>query len=80
MINGRQYMELSLEKIQQLSAEEIYEFLLPTINNIYKFYSYVDISHKDYYELVLEEIANSKNIYTGSTSYSNFIKTKIKTS
>ena len=73
-------MELSLEKIQQLSAEEIYEFLLPTINNIYKSYSYVDISHQDYYELVLEEIANSKNIYTGSTSYSNFIKTKIKTS
>ena len=53
MINGRQYMELSLEKIQQLSAEEIYEFLLPTINNIYKSYSYVDISHQDYYELVL---------------------------
>ena len=73
-------MELSLEKIQQLSSEEIYELLLSTINNIYKSYSYVDISHQDYYELVLDEIANSKNIYTGSTSYSDFIKTKIKTS
>ena len=49
-------MELSFEKIQQLSSEEIYELLLPTINNIYQSYSYVSISHQDYYELVLEEI------------------------
>lgn len=73
-------MELSFEKIQQLSSEEIYELLLPTINNIYQSYSYVSISHQDYYELVLEEITNSKKIYIGSTSYSSFMKTKIKAS
>lgn len=27
---------------------------IPTINNIYKSYSYVSISNQDYYELVLE--------------------------
>lgn len=67
-------MELNLKKIQQMDSKEIYEFLLPTIKSIFQSFKYIGISQQSYYELVLKEIIISKNTYTGSIAYSNFIK------
>ena len=73
-------MELDLKKIQKMDSKEIYDFLLPTINNIYQSSRYIGISEQDYYDLVIKEISNSKKTYNGNTQYSDFIKKKIRTS
>lgn len=69
-------MELNLKKVQQIDSLEIFELLLPTIDNIYKSFYYIGLSKSEYQTLVLKEIANSKNLYTGSQSYSDYLKRK----
>lgn len=71
-------MELDLKKIKQMDSKEIFDCLLPIINNIYQSFGYINMSYQDYYELVLKEIINSKKTYTGNISYSGFIKKKIR--
>ncbi len=73
-------MELNREKIQQMNPKKIYELLLPMINHIYQSFQYMGISEQSYHELVLKEIIDSKKTYTDSTSYSDFIKKKIRKS
>lgn len=62
MSDKGEYMELNFKKIQQMNCQEIYEFLLPTINSIYQSFKYVGISQQGYHELVLKEIENSKKL------------------
>ncbi len=73
-------MELNFKKIQQMDSQEIYEFLLPTINSIYQSFKYIEISQQNYHELVLKEIESSKKTYNSNTSYSDFMKKRIRTS
>lgn len=56
-------MELNLRKILQLSAQQILEILLPTINSLYKTFDDMGITKEDFYSLVLKEIDKSKKIY-----------------
>ena len=72
-------MKLDFKKIQEMDSKEIYNFLLPTIDNIYQSFRYIGISEQDYYNLVLREITNSKITYKGNIQYSDFIKKKIIT-
>lgn len=70
-------MKLNLNKINQLDSEQIYNMLLPVINEIRSSFKYIEISDVDFYELVLKEISDSKKTYTGDQKYIDFIKKKI---
>ena len=70
-------MELS-KKIQQLDSKQIYNSLLPIINELYLSFKYVNISDEDYVKLVLKEISDSKKTYKGDQNYIEYIKRKIK--
>lgn len=71
-------MELDINQINQLSSKQIYNLLIPIINEIHLSFMYLEISDEDFYELVLGEIADSKINYKGDQNYINFIKSKIK--
>ncbi len=71
-------MELNLNKIQKMNSKEIYNILLPNINSIYESFRYMGLSRNDYYDLVLNEISNSKISYKGNIKYSSFIEKSIK--
>lgn len=70
-------MELTFKKAQQLDSKQIYDLLLPILNEIYSSFKFVNISAEDYYILVLNEITNSKKTYKDNKSYVNFIKKRI---
>ena len=70
-------MELTMLKVYQLNANQILEFLLPTINMLYKKIEYTGITKESYYKLVLEEIKKSKNFYKGNVDYTKYIKGRI---
>lgn len=72
-------MELNLKKIQQMDSQKIFELSLPTINNIYKSFDYMDLSKQEYYDLVLQEITNSKELYNGNQPYADYLKKKVCT-
>lgn len=72
-------MKLSLKKIQQLNSKEIFELTLPTINDVYKSFDYMGLSEQDYYDLVLQEITSSKNLYNGDLPYEKFLEKRIGT-
>ena len=71
-------MEFNLRQIKQLDCEKIYNLLLPIINNLYLSFNYLNISKKDYKNLVLNEILETKKIYKGKQDYKEFLKRKIK--
>ncbi len=71
-------MEFNLRQIKQLDCEKIYNLLLPIINNLYLSFNYLNISKKDYKNLVLNEILETKKIYKGNQDYKEFLKRKIK--
>lgn len=70
-------MKLEFENISQFDSQQLYELLLPVINEIREDFSYVLISDQDYSLLVLEEIAKSKESYSGKVSYYDFLKKNI---
>lgn len=71
-------MKLSLKKIEQLDAKQIYDLIEPLIKEIYENFKYIDISWAEYNDLVLQEIKNSQVTYKGEPDYQSFIKRKIK--
>ena len=73
-------MELNLEKVRQMDSIEIYDYLFSIIDSVYRALKYNVISSQCYYELVIKEITNSKETYTGIEVYSKFIKSKINKS
>ena len=72
-------MELSLKKIKTLDANQIYDLLSFDVQNIYKPFSYLNISNDEYKALALKEIETSKTIYNNDIPYSEFIKRRINT-
>ena len=73
-------MELSLEKIQNLSTEQIIDAVLLEVDKIYLSLNYTGISKEAFYKLVEAEIIKSKENYQGNISYIEYIKNKIKES
>lgn len=71
-------MELSLEKIQKLSTEQIIDAVLLEVDKIYLSLNYTGISKEAFYKLVEAEIIKSKEKYQGNISYIEYIKNKIK--
>ena len=71
-------MELNFKKIQQMDSKQIYNLLLPIINEIYLSYKYINITNEDYVKLVLKEITDSKHSYKGNQDYIEYIKRKIE--
>ena len=71
-------MELSLEKIQKLSTEQIIDAVLLEVDKIYLSLNYTGISKEAFYKLVEAEIIKSKENYQGNISYIEYIKYKIK--
>lgn len=71
-------MDLNIKKVNQMKSNEIFDILLPLIDNIYKKIDYINISKNEFYELVLNEIENSKNLYKGDILYNKFIKQRIE--
>ena len=72
-------MKLNLKSIQQLDSKQIYQLLLPEIQEIYLSFKYTNISEQEYFNLVLKEISNSKKTYNGEQDYLNFIRKQIQT-
>ncbi len=62
-------MKLNLKKIQQLNSKQIYDSLLPMIDELYNSFKYINISYEDFKELVLNEICDSKKTYKGNQDY-----------
>lgn len=50
---------------------------MPTINNIYKTIDYIGFSQEEFYNLVLMEVAKSKNAYKGDIAYIEYIENRI---
>ena len=71
-------MELNLKQVQQMDCKQIYNSVLPIINELYLSFKYINISNENYIELVLKEISDSKKKYKGDQDYINYIKRKIK--
>ena len=70
-------MELTMLKVYQLNANQIFEVLLPTINKFYEKIEYTGITKEDFYNLVLVEINKSKRFYKGDIDYTKYIKGRI---
>ncbi len=71
-------MKLDLNDIKKMDSKQIYNSLLPIINELYLSFEYANISSEDYEKLVLNEISNSKKTYKGNKDYIDYIKRKIK--
>ena len=71
-------MNLNLKQVQQMDSKQIYNLLLPIINEIYLSYKYINITNEDYVKLVLKEITDSKNTYKDNQDYIEYIKRKIE--
>jgi len=72
-------MEINSKKLQQLSSQQILELLFPTlINSVYKNFDYVGIPENEFYDIVLEEIDDSKKFYRGEPAYTEYLKNNVK--
>lgn len=70
-------MKLNKTTLQKLNSEEIYNFLVPIIDEIYLSFKYIDIPNDKYKTMVLKEISASKKTYKGNQDYIQYIKGKI---
>ncbi len=70
-------MELSMHRIQQLSAQQIMNIFQEDINQVYKQFSFLELSREAFKHIVLSEIEKSKQEYTGNLSYSAYLKSNI---
>ena len=71
-------MEIKLDKLQKLSAEQVLDLIIVEINKIYSNFSYVKMDRKEFYELAQKEITTSKKEYKGNINYITYIKAKIQ--
>ncbi len=71
-------MELDLKKVQQLDSKQIYNSVLPIMNELYLSFEYMNLSNEDYEKIVLQEISNSKKTYKGNQDYIEYLKRKTK--
>ena len=70
-------MKLTIDNIKEMNTSDIFSNVLPSINNVYKNYSYLNLSEEEYIKVVNEKIEKSKREYDGEVAYVSFIKKKI---
>ena len=70
-------MELSMQKVQQSNSYQIMNIFQADINKVYKQFSFLELSREAFKHIVLSEIEKSKQEYTGSVSYSAYLKSNI---
>lgn len=67
-------MEMTIKQVQNLSSNELLESLFPIIDNLYSAFERLSISKQEYWNIILQEIENSKQTYKGDEPYSQFMK------
>ena len=73
-------MKLDYMTIKQLEPQHILQKMLPIFDDIYKEIDYMEMSRDEFYDLVLNDIIESKETYNGDVLYEKYIKTKISSS
>ena len=69
-------MKLTLKMIKELSSLEIYGILSKTFDDLYRKYNFLNISKKEFDNIVLQKISESKVDYSGN-SYTKYIQDKV---
>ena len=69
--------KINLENIKQLNINEIYNIILPYINNIYLKYKFIFEDKEVFKNLILQEIEKSVYEYNGSNTYEKYIVDEI---
>lgn len=70
-------MEITIDTINALSIDDIYNILSPVINKIYKKFSFINISKEEYNLVVRNSILETKSTYDGSNEYNKYLLRKI---
>ena len=73
-------MELSTQKVKQLSSHQIMNIFQTDINQIYRQFSFLELSQEAFKRIVLSEIEKSKKNYPENISYSNYLRNNISKS
>ena len=67
-------MSLTYDNYSEMSTDELFEKLLPTIKSIYKYYEYTGISFDEYSDIVIKVLAKSRP----SSDFLSYVKNDIK--
>lgn len=67
-------MSLTYDNYSEMSTDELFEKLLPTIKSIYKSYEYTGISFDEYSDIVIKVLAKSRP----SSDFLSYVKNDIK--
>lgn len=73
-------MELSTQKVKQLSSHQIMNIFQTELNQIYKQFSFLELSQERFNQIVLLEIEKSRQNYPENSSYSNYLRRNISKS
>ena len=73
-------MKLDYKTIKQLEPQHILQKMSPVFDDIYKEIDYMEMSKEEFYDLVLNDIIESKEKYNGDVLYEKYIRTKISSS
>jgi len=65
---------MELDTTKQLSVQNLYEFLQPTINKIYVDYNFLEIKQEAYKKFVFKVLEKSLAKYNGERAYEDYIK------
>lgn len=70
-------MQITIDTINELSIDDIYNILSPLINKIYKKFSFINIPKEEYDLIVRNSILESISAYDGSGDYKKYILRRI---
>lgn len=73
-------MEITIDTINELSIDDIYNNLSPLFNKTYKKFSFVSMTEEEYNLMVRKAILESVSAYDGSGDYKKYILRKISKS
>lgn len=70
-------MEITIDTINKLSIDDIYNILSPLFNKTYKKFSFVNMTEEEYDLIVRKTILESISTYDGSGDYKKYILRRI---
>lgn len=70
-------MEITIDTINKLSIDDIYNILSPFFNKTYKKFSFVNMTEEEYDLIVRKSILESISAYDGSDDYKKYILRRI---
>ena len=73
-------MEITIDTVNELSIDDIYNILSPLFNKTYKKFSFVSMTEEEYNLIVRNSILESISAYDGSDDYKKYILRKISKS